>query len=70
MGFRIYGMSRERPEVAASGLSSVMRLSRYYRRKNRRKRRKFKVKGGRRDKKLQLQKAGRKTDREEKTQHN
>jgi hypothetical protein len=37
MDFCIYGMSRERPEVAASGLSSVMRLSRYYRRKNGRK---------------------------------
>jgi hypothetical protein len=54
MGFRIYGMSKERPEVAASGLSSVMRLSRYYRRKNRRKRRKSKEKVGRRNKSLQL----------------
>jgi hypothetical protein len=47
-------MSRERPEVAALGLSSVMRLSRYYRRENGRKRRKSKEKAGRRDKSLQL----------------
>jgi len=47
-------MSVERLEVAASGLSSIMKLSRYYRPENGRKKRKSKEKVGRRNKKLQL----------------
>jgi len=54
-------MSVERLEVAASGLSSVMKLYRYYRPENERKKRKSKEKVGRRDKKITPLKSGKKS---------
>jgi hypothetical protein len=63
-------MSVERLGVAASSLSYVTVRSRYYQSKKGRKRIKSKEKGGGRYKTLEIQKEGRKANREEKTQHN
>ncbi len=60
MGFLIYGMSLERLEVVASGLSFVMSSFPLLSVKKGRNRIKSKEKGGRRDKNLEIQKQGRK----------
>ena len=70
LGFRIYGMSLERLEVAASGLSFVMTTFPLLSIEKGRKGIKYKEKRGRRDNNLELHKKGRKANREEKTQHN
>jgi len=70
LGFRIYGISVERLEVAASGLSFVTTTFPLLSIEKQRKGIKYKEKEGRRDNNLELQKKGRRTNREGKAQHN
>ncbi len=71
MGFRIYGMSVERLEVAASSLSLVMSTFQVMIGQEKEEKEPDSKKKDKEETKIkELQKKGRKANREEKTQHN